>query len=168
MLLFSIIFILINFKLFYPIFVSKEVIISYGIHPFDICSQNPDLWKILKFSYVICCLFSNFIFGNFIYNRILIKFKFFQNQYNSKKPCNFSYIPTSENCLNLLIGHDSNNCKIFIPEKGLYQNFLVTGTIGSGKTSSCMYPFTRQLIEFNSKNPKKKIGIFQKKLYLFK
>lgn len=32
---------------------------------------------------------------------------------------------------------------------GLYQNFLITGTIGSGKTSSAMYPFTRQLIGYN-------------------
>ncbi len=48
---------------------------------------------------------------------------------------------------------------IYLPEKGLYQNFLITGTIGSGKTSSAMYPFTKQLMEFNSNNPKNKIGM---------
>ena len=48
---------------------------------------------------------------------------------------------------------------ISIPESGLYQNFLITGTIGSGKTSSAMYPFTRQLLEYNSLNPKNKIGM---------
>ena len=42
---------------------------------------------------------------------------------------------------------------------GLYQNFLITGTIGSGKTSSSMYPFTKQLLEFNSNNLDKKIGM---------
>ena len=55
--IFFIIFLLINsfitFKLFYPIFTAKEVIITYGIHPFDICSKNPDLWKILKISYLL-------------------------------------------------------------------------------------------------------------------
>lgn len=48
---------------------------------------------------------------------------------------------------------------IYIPESGLYQNFLITGTIGSGKTSSAMYPFTRQLLEFNCSNSNKKIGM---------
>lgn len=49
--------------------------------------------------------------------------------------------------------------KVFIPEKGLYQNFLITGTIGTGKTSSAMYPFTKQLIKFNAYNFKQKIGM---------
>ena len=49
--------------------------------------------------------------------------------------------------------------KIYVEEKGLYQNFLITGTIGSGKTSSAMYPFTKQIIEYNSKNQDKKIGM---------
>ncbi len=62
--------------------------------------------------------------------------------------------------LNLLIGFDKiNNKKIIIPENGLYQNFLITGTIGSGKTSSCMYPFTRQFLDYNYNNPNSKIGM---------
>mgnify|MGYP001218621915 FL=1 len=51
------------------------------------------------------------------------------------------------------------NEKIYIPEKGLYQNILITGTIGTGKTSSAMYPFTEQLIEYESENYDKKIGM---------
>ncbi len=39
------------------------------------------------------------------------------------------------------------------------KTFLITGTIGSGKTSSAMYPFTRQLLEYNSNNLDKKLGI---------
>ena len=35
--------------------------------------------------------------------------------------------------LNILIGTDlDTNRNIYIPESGLYQNFLITGTIGSG------------------------------------
>ena len=41
-----------------------------------------------------------------------------------------------------------NDNPVFVPESGLYQNFLVTGTIGSGKTASALYPFTRQLIDY--------------------
>ena len=36
---------------------------------------------------------------------------------------------------------------------------LITGTIGSGKTSSAMYPFTEQLIKYNFLNPDKKMGM---------
>ena len=63
------------------------------------------------------------------------------------------------NSLNLLIGKDSNNSNIYIPETGLYQNFLITGTIGSGKTSSAMYPFTEQLLKYNSAKTNDKIGM---------
>lgn len=62
--------------------------------------------------------------------------------------------------MHLLIGKDSSsNSEIYISESGLYQNFLITGTIGSGKTSSAMYPFTEQLLKYNSLNPKNKLGI---------
>lgn len=65
-----------------------------------------------------------------------------------------------KNSLNLLIGLDENlNKNIYVPEFGLYQNFLITGTIGSGKTSSAMYPFTRQFLEFNHNNPNSKIAL---------
>lgn len=64
------------------------------------------------------------------------------------------------NSLQLLIGLDeTTNTKVWIPESGLYQNFLITGTIGSGKTSSAMYPFTRQLLEYNSNPLNTKIGM---------
>ena len=62
--------------------------------------------------------------------------------------------------LQLLIGKNILNQKnIYLPESGLYQNFLITGTIGTGKTSSAMYPFTEQFIKYNSLNPNKKLGI---------
>ncbi len=60
----------------------------------------------------------------------------------------------------MLIGKNTKtNKNIYLPESGLYQNFLITGTIGSGKTSSAMYPFTEQLLKYNSNNPDKKIGM---------
>ena len=58
----------------------------------------------------------------------------------------------------LFIGLDNNNHKIFIPEKSFYQNILITGSIGSGKTSSAIYPFTKQLIKYESNNFNKKLG----------
>lgn len=85
-----------------------------------------------------------------------MKFSFFQkNQSMYKNRNSTPVLPPSS--LHLLIGKDSSGHKIYIPESGLYQNFLITGTIGSGKTSSAMYPFTKQLIEFNFHHPEKKI-----------
>lgn len=46
-----------------------------------------------------------------------------------------------------------------MPEKSLYQNILITGTIGTGKTSSAMYPFTKQLIKYENYNNDRKLGM---------
>ena len=56
------------------------------------------------------------------------------------------------------ITHEKTGKNIYVQESGLYQNFLITGTIGTGKTSSAMYPFTEQILNYNSKNSNKKIG----------
>ena len=144
--------------------ISEEIIITYGINPFDICSDNPDLWNFIKLSYIFTFVFSNVIISNFTFNRFINKFKFFKkySTSNSKDKIHSNNFKNTykKNDLNLLIGLDKDtDSKIYIPESGLYQNFLITGTIGSGKTSSAMYPFTEQLIRYNSNNPDKKIGM---------
>ena len=158
-----------SIKTFYPIYTSKEVIITYGLHPFDICSKNPELWNLIKITYIITFIVSNFVISNFIFLRIICNLlntlkKFFSNSqkmfYHSKNFQNKKNSSPNKNSLNLLIGQDlENNSNIIIPESGLYQNFLITGTIGSGKTSSAMYPFTRQLLKYNSLNQNSKIGM---------
>ena len=145
-------------KIFYPIYVSKEIIIPYGIHPFDICSKNPQLWKYIKITYIFVFIFSNFVISNFIYVRFIsnIFSRFYNSKQNVKKPKIKTHPKNFMNSLHLLIGFDeASSSNIFIPESGLYQNFLITGTIGSGKTSSAMYPFTRQLLEYNHNNNSK-------------
>lgn len=145
-----------TFSTLYPVFTAKEVIITYGIHPFDICSKNPELWKLIKLLYLLCFFFSNFILGHLIYTRILMKFSFFRVKSHSNS---LSTISINKNSLSLLIGKNPAGQEVYIPETGLYQNFLITGTIGSGKTSSAMYPFTRQLLAFNANHPSQKIGM---------
>ena len=169
--LFSFVFLLIfgfiNFKIFYPIYTATEVIIPYGIHPFDICSKNPELWKIIKTTYIFTSSLSLFLIGHFIYSRIILNvFNKIKNlksnirkKFDNSKENQKSKSKNSQKSLSLKVGKDENNNVIFIPESGLYQNFLITGTIGSGKTSSAMYPFSRQLLEFNSNNKDKKIGM---------
>ena len=142
------------FEYFYPIFISDEIIITYGVHPFNICLKNPLLWKYIKIVFIFTYVFSNFIFSNFIFNQFLSKF-FVRKD---KKSSGSKVLGSNLSKLNLLIGK-FNNEDVFIPEKGLYQNFLITGTIGSGKTSSAMYPFTKQLLKYNSENSSDKVGM---------
>ena len=141
-------------NIFYPIFISDEIIITYGVHPFNICLKNPLLWKYIKIVFIFTYVFSNFIFSNFIFNQFLSKF-FVRKD---KKSSGSKVLGSNLSKLNLLIGK-FNNEDVFIPEKGLYQNFLITGTIGSGKTSSAMYPFTKQLLKYNSENSSDKVGM---------
>ena len=141
-------------NIFYPIFISDEIIITYGVHPFNICLKNPLLWKYIKIVFIFTYVFSNFIFSNFIFNQFLVKF-FVKKD---KKSSGIKVLGSNLSKLNLLVGK-FNNEDVFIPEKGLYQNFLITGTIGSGKTSSAMYPFTKQLLKYNSENSSDKVGM---------
>ena len=140
-----------SFQLFFPIYQAKEIIINTGLHPSDICYDNPLLWKSLKISFIFFYLFSNVIIINLFISRLHI---FEKSQIKNQ-------LPHSQNSnLELLIGEDfKNSQKIYLPESGLYQNFLITGTIGTGKTSSAMYPFTEQFLKYNFLNPDKKLGI---------
>ena len=140
-------------QIFSPIFKAEEIIISCGLRPFDICYDNPILWSYIKISFVVFYIFSNYI----LINSIITRFKFFEKHISKEIP---SEKEMNNSSLQLLIGKDvSSNQKLYIPESGLYQNFLITGTIGTGKTSSAMYPFTEQLIKYNSMHPNNKLGI---------
>ena len=133
-----------------PIFQAKELIITYGLKPFDICESNAKLWQYIKLMYIITFFTSNLICSNFVYNKIPIK----------KKTEKHLDTKNKDDKLKLLIGYNQKTKeKIYIPKSGLFQNFLITGTIGSGKTSSAMYPFTKQLIKYNYLNPNNKIGM---------
>ena len=60
--------------------------------------------------------------------------------------------------LNIFLGFNEKKLPVYLKEKGLFQNILITGSIGTGKTSSVMYPLTRQILKYNSKNDEEKIG----------
>ena len=118
----------------------------------------------IKNLYILLFVFSNLIISNIIFTRFLPtifnKFKIPLNKKSLKKYAQTTNLNINEKSLNLLIGLDYHtNTPVYVNESGLYQNFLITGTIGSGKTSSAMYPFTRQLLEFNKNNPSHKIGM---------
>lgn len=149
------IFIFILFFVFKDIFYSNNILIDFAIHPFNICDKYPDLWNFIKITYVLFYCGVVLIISNFIYSFIFRKNENLINENEATGICN-----TSNNSkLNLLVGKNEKGNMLYIDENGLYQNILITGTIGSGKTSSAMYPFTRQLIEYKADNKKEKLGL---------
>lgn len=143
---FLIFFFLIYFKLFYDIYISDTIIFSFAVHPFNICEKFPDIWLYIKITFIPVTFVSSLICINILYSYIFKAKKIHKEKNNI------------ETDLYLKIFNEENN-SLIIPEAGLYQNFLITGTIGSGKTSSVMYPLSRQLIKYSFNNPEKKLGM---------
>lgn len=137
---FSIIFLVI----LAPIFDSNNIIIFFAIHPFNICERFPILWSNLKKIYIIICSGSCFILSNSLVS--IICFIFTNYKRGSKSDCLNVY---KNDVTSVYIGENSNNFPVYLPILGLYQNMLVTGSIGSGKTSSLLYPLTEQLLQMN-------------------
>ncbi|MBQ2916924.1 MAG: hypothetical protein IJE59_01925 [Clostridia bacterium] len=120
--------ILIFFK---PILTATNVIFPYSLHPFDIAHNYPKAWFYIK---TIYC-FSLFVTVFLTLNSLSMFFNFIKKP---KEKDNLNENIINKNNLNLLVGINPYNQKqIFIPEKGLYQNILVTGTIGSRKNKCC-------------------------------
>lgn len=116
---------LIIINIFRPIFTAQHLIFPYAISKFDIISKFPKTWFYIKIIYCITSFFNLFLAINSIFKFILIRKSKTKNKNKSKKdidPGKFS----------LLLGTDSiTQQEFYIPEKGLYQNILITGTIGS-------------------------------------
>lgn len=125
---------------FHEIFITKSLVIPYSLKPFDICAEYPIAWNYIKIIYITLVFTTTLIVSNTLFSR------FFNNLSFKKKS-----LPIHKSDLFLKVGNS------FVYENGLYQNFLITGSIGSGKTSSAMYPFSKQLISYNSFSPNNKI-----------
>lgn len=138
-------------QFFEPIFDATSLIFPYAIHPFDVCAKIPTAWFYIKLIFKFTLAFNLFILLNSFSSTIFSKKTSIVNKKRQqKKPKNLS----------LHVGNNfKNNSPIYLYEKGLYQNILITGTIGSGKTSSAMYPFCKQLINYSSSDIFEKIGM---------
>lgn len=153
--LFLVLSIVFMILVFYPTFIADSIIIPYSISPFDICIKAPSAWFYLKISYIVLYLISAILISNFIYCNF-IKTIFSKIISSHLK----HYISPENHGLYLYVGNDFfNSNKIILPEKSLYQNILITGTIGTGKTSSAMYPFTKQLIKYANDFSCEKLGM---------
>ena len=147
--LFLVICFLINFLLFFNLFISRDVVFNLAITPFNISREYPNIWSNIKFCYCLSCFISyTILFKSVIYK--IIK--------NPKKK-NIKENNIDTNKFNLIIGINEYGVKRYIEEDGLYQNIMITGTIGSGKTSSAMYPFTKQIMKYKANDFSQKIAM---------
>lgn len=137
--LLSIFFTFLILIFFKPILTATNLIFPYPLHPFDIAQKFPKAWLYIKIFYC----FSLFVTVFLTLNSLSIFFNF---KKKSKKKDNIGEALINKNNLNLLVGINPDNQKqIFITEKGLYQNILVTGTIGSRENKFCNVPFFRTI-----------------------
>ena len=137
--------------IFFKLFISESIIFPFALNPFDIVKEYPVTWEIIKKIYLITFVISNLIISRTIY-------LYLENKSQEKIEIE-EKIDEEENKLKILIGKDNEYKKKYIYEKGLYQNILVTGTIGSGKTSSALYPITKQLMEYNYNKDQEKMAM---------
>lgn len=136
------------------------------------------LWKNVKIIFLLFSILSILILSNMIIEKLFTTFinlfKYIIKKFSILKSCKRFYkkLPIShkqfshstqneiKQDLSLFLGTSTNAYDdILIPEKGLYQNILITGAIGSGKTSSAMYPITKQLISYRANAPNEKLGM---------
>ena len=122
------------YLLFKPVFDSSQNLYS-NVKLFNLIIQTPDLFFKIKLCFLILSFFTSFFLIRKLFNLINL---------NKKEHI-------SKDVFSLLIGYSMSGDEIYISEKSLYQNMLITGSIGCGKTSSAMYPFTRQLLKLESK-----------------
>ena len=137
---------------FKPIYLATSLTIPYAIYPYDICKVAPVAWKYIKIFHCASSFYVLFILVNSTLGKLL-KRKFV---FKSKK----RNIKLDKSVFNLYLGNtEIDNTPVFLPERSLYQNILITGTIGTGKTSSSMYPFVRQLIQYKADDENQKFGM---------
>lgn len=136
------IIIIFNLIFFYPLF--KTQTFTYNIFEKEYTIETW-LWNNLKIFYIFTVSLS---WCTILYN-LFKKFPL-ENSDISTQVNTIDNKKQFANELSLFVGiNEENNEQIIIPERGLYQNVLITGTIGTGKTSSAMYPFVEQLISQN-------------------
>ncbi len=152
MIFYYFLYLIFSFLLFiYEIYFFSDILkqSSLNINYLSHLSSTPFLWLNIRIIFIIFSFISILILNNSIFNYLKLKefiFKINSLKINKKN---------NDASFNIIIGKsDKINTPVFIPEKGLYQNILITGAIGSGKTSSAMYPITKQLISFNYCNNK--------------
>ena len=119
------------------------------------------------FVYYIAAMFACNGYGNFVYEFFIKKTEFVKKSVDERNVMAPPF-PYNQDKLQLIIGLIHNETKldliespkwVIVPEKGLFQDFMISGGKGTGKTQSCMYPFTKQMMYYKAYSPNEKAGM---------
>ena len=162
----------------------KNIIFPYALNKFYIDIEYPGIWsKIKAYLYIINIVTPLTIILIYNLKKYAIWKKLYIKELREEENLNFFKVETrkkelkenntvlkrifkdkndykdkkenSKEVLEILIGFDEEKQPVYLDEKALFQNILITGSIGTGKTSSGMYNITKQLMSYNSYNDKK-------------
>ena len=162
----------------------KNIIFPYALNKFYIDIEYPGIWsKIKAYFYIINIVTPLTIILIYNLKKYAIWKKLYIKELREEENLNFFKVETrkkelkenntvlkrifkdkndykdkkenSKKVLEILIGFDEEKQPVYLDEKALFQNILITGSIGTGKTSSGMYNITKQLMSYNSYNDKK-------------
>lgn len=128
--------IILKFAFSYKFIKSNFIYINIFSKNIDICTlldKHLILFKILYFIF-----FSVFVI-NFIYKFVSC----YIDKKSSKK------VPNENNEMKIFIGKDNEFEDVYIKNNGIFQNILITGSIGSGKTSSAISNIILELLKNN-------------------
>ena len=134
----------------------------------DVIAKYPNDWNILKVGYIGASIVGIAITTDLIYRNIFMKLLSKHAKTDELLEIRPPPYPYDEDKLQMIVGlkHERLTADkivhpawIIVEEKGMYQNFLITGTIGTGKTASGMYPFTKQAIFYKAYDPNLKPGM---------
>lgn len=140
----SIMMAIIMMVFFKDIYMEKNVTIQI-VKNIDISVKCPKLWKMTKRIYPFTQIACNYILLSKLKKHMKLKKKENKDDYEG---------------LEVNVGRDLiKNKDVFLREKGLFQNILITGATGTGKTISAIYPLTKQLIFYQNQNKERKIGL---------
>lgn len=138
-----------------------------GFGGFIINISNSPNWSYIKFAYAIISLTGLWTIIDILFRSVLQKNEDGDQDVEDDDVLTPAF-PYDPDKLQLIIGlkHNKLSLKkvkhprwITIDEKGMYQNLLISGTIGTGKTASAMYPLTKQILFYKSKNKDLKPGM---------
>jgi hypothetical protein len=125
--------------IFRNILFSKSLIFPYSLSPFDIIAFYPNVWYAIIYAFIVSNLITQFILLDVILFPILDKIlqtrknKLLEIELNKSGNLNIFLGEIVEDSSDKSSFKKEPKKKVYLNEKGLFQNILVTGTIGSRK-----------------------------------
>ena len=128
--------------------------------------QKPALFYAIKYAYVTMLFSTPFIAFSIALSSLYI---YFARRDKPTGPIRLPRYPevADRSHLYLVIGEvhharrpepAENPHWLAIPSRGLYTGIAIFGAIGTGKTTCCMYPFSKQLFNYRAHDKERRVG----------